>query len=1722
MNQRSFSYQPALVGLLVVLIISGLFYLDRALANEDLTNQINPESGAGLYIHDNPLSSRITGEGIAYVTLQDSNLVALVDVVTQTVVGTIDTSQYGCDGPWRASMTPDGGFVYFSCLSSSSVLVLEADTNSVVINIPSISVAYDVAFTQAGDYALVGSLWADQIAIIDTVTFDVVQYIYTNDNTRNLATHPFRALVYATSGDGEILVIETDTFTIIDSIQVDGIPSDVAVSADGNWVFAGDENGNGLWVIDANTNTLYTTVSTAGGLTSLEVSSDGAYIYAGGWSEVWIIDGNTFNIITSVFTSGSPWGLELTCDETQLYVGNTTNEVVVIDALNFNISGNIPMPGDTTRGIAICPQYVVEGAYLSPPTQTQYAKAGETITYTLQMINLTGMTDSYNLELLPGNTFSTTLSTELIGPVEDGETTSFTAIVEVPPDAQPGDSDTATIQATSVISPSITDTATINTLVLSDETAYLTLDNSNLVAMVDTTTQVVLGTIDTSQHGCYGPIRARMSPDGNFVYFGCMQSGSVLVIETATNSVVTNIENIAQATDVIFTPSGNYALVSSFWVTQIAVIDTTTYSIIQQIYTSEYSRSLAMHPYRELAYATCGNGEILVIDTSTFTIIDSIYVGGTPGDVAISADGNWIFSGDQNGNLFWVIDANTNSVYTTISGLGAVLSIEVSSDGAYIYTGGEFSQVWIIDGLTFTPITSVYINESAWDLELTCDETQLYVGNNTSDAVVIDALNFNVIGYIPMPGNTSRGIAICPQYVAEGVFLIPYLQAKDGGRGEAVVYQETLFNNSGITETFILEALGYQWDTQLSVNQIGPITSGESGSFNITVMVPEDAAWYDTDYASIIATGVTSPSLTAEAQLMTTAYAPAQISVEPDSLQSTQLVGEVTTQTLTISNGEGVTLTFEIIVGGNEGGALEVVLDSLNTGYQSVTDLIPNRYDFSEGEIDCFIDDGGNDMYDGGNYLNTDLGGNICYSNNTIVENSYFGINGRYFTSKLPGLFVLAADMQNVDSFQISGNLGADGGGMVDGTILQTEVNGVNYYGFVKRVFNAGDPSVNHLIIVAENPYAGYDFNTNTDDDYHEIANLGINTRLYYLLYAGAQGDYIDDANTLAIMRAFLLLPGVSAGAEWLLVDPDSGAIPDNSSLDTEVTMDATGLQPGLYETALYVSSNDPLTPFVSIPVTLTVEPTAEMGHVSGSVSDAWTGNPLTAMVELEGVYTTVADPDYNIWAVAGTYSLTAYTADYYTVTQPVEIVAGEVTIQDISLEPAFPRLGELPTQISMSLTEGSTGMQELELANNGPMTLDFAFFEINPLKTLEGANNLMGMQILYDQAHCQEDLYWYSYLTADLVAAGATIDENFGPFDETTLEGYDILWLNDGGCDWTYEELQILDDWLAEGGAVLIQSENFPGASGPASIFGITYQYGNCGYGTTTYINPHPISEGVDEFYIEGNCNYITGSPVEVILDPWYILPQVIAAEQGGGKMIVVADNDFIDWAIITSDNRQLAMNVFQWLALSVYGDIAWLSEEPEQGSVAGHSSFATTLNFDATTLNAGVYDAILAIEHNDPNQDSPMLIPVQLTVTTAVAPGTVLITGPEAGLVGQSLDFNAWVGPISTTLPITYTWQADGQPGITHTGGLTDTVSFTWELPGTQVITVTASNLAGSVMDTHVINIAPLVYETYLPMVTKSGGKSLEPEGRLSVPGGGALAGLVILGMLGRRKRI
>ena len=52
---------------------------------------------------------------------------------------------------------------------------------------------------------------------------------------------------------------------------------------------------------------------------------------------------------------------------------------------------------------------------------------------------------------------------------------------------------------------------------------------------------------------------------------------------------------------------------------------------------------------------------------------------------------------------------------------------------------------------------------------------------------------------------------------------------------------------------------------------------------------------------------------------------------------------------------------------------IDQILSNFNENYESVNGVIPNIYYFMDGINGSTIGDGGNDMYDGGNLLSTNL-----------------------------------------------------------------------------------------------------------------------------------------------------------------------------------------------------------------------------------------------------------------------------------------------------------------------------------------------------------------------------------------------------------------------------------------------------------------------------------------------------------------------------------------------------------------------------------------------------------------------------------------------------------------------------------------------------------------------------------------------------------------------------
>ncbi|MCB8925703.1 MAG: hypothetical protein H6652_08770 [Ardenticatenaceae bacterium] len=105
------------------------------------------------------------------------------------------------------------------------------------------------------------------------------------------------------------------------------------------------------------------------------------------------------------------------------------------------------------------------------------------------------------------------------------------------------------------------------------------------------------------------------------------------------------------------------------------------------------------------------------------------------------------------------------------------------------------------------------------------------------------------------------------------------------------------------------------------------------------------------------------------------------------------------------------------------------------------------------------------------------------------------------------------------------------------------------------------------------------------------------------------------------------------------------------------------------------------------------------------------------------------------------------------------------------------------------------------------------------------------------------------------------------------------------------------------------------------------------------------------------------------------------------------------------------------------------------------------------------------------------------------SAAPTAVSLTGPTTGETNTSYDFTADISPSFASTPITYTWEISGQTTITNTGGISNTVSLSWDSVGSKDVVVTAVNDTGfSVTQTHTIDITLPEQKIYLPVVLKN----------------------------------
>lgn len=348
------------------------------------------------------------------------------------------------------------------------------------------------------------------------------------------------------------------------------------------------------------------------------------------------------------------------------------------------------------------------------------------------------------------------------------------------------------------------------------------------------------------------------------------------------------------------------------------------------------------------------------------------------------------------------------------------------------------------------------------------------------------------------------------------------------------------------------------------------ILAGESFDLPVTFDAAMTGSY--SGHLSIVSNAVSEDTLVLN--LMAEALEAPAFSINQTMFENYLVEGEDTTYTLTIENNGQSDLMFDIGLG-------ELSIENLHklfdNDYESLLSALNDYYIWTWDGGSNNISDGGGDMYDGANYINTDLATQINYTSGTVEDGTgIFGDGTSFFTVEKDGFFGLAAELDSISSFFISGNNGADGGGTTDTYTSEFAYGGKLYEVYVKRIYNAGDPSINHITIL-ENT-AGAEIvhtpSTNTNDDSDVFTNIDSSRFLVYMLVSKQSGGFVSNEEIEALLDEFKFSPQL--GAPWISFDTLSGTIAPSSSMDVMATVSSVGLPDGDYMETIDLTTNDP------------------------------------------------------------------------------------------------------------------------------------------------------------------------------------------------------------------------------------------------------------------------------------------------------------------------------------------------------------------------------------------------------------------------------------------------------------------------------------------------------------------------------------------------------------------
>lgn len=288
--------------------------------------------------------------------------------------------------------------------------------------------------------------------------------------------------------------------------------------------------------------------------------------------------------------------------------------------------------------------------------------------------------------------------------------------------------------------------------------AYVGLYGEQAVAVLDTVTNEVSRKIPVT-----APDGLIITPDGAKVYVSSMDSGSVKVISTQSDAVVSSIDVGSKPAGLAITPDGSRVVVSVGGANEAVLVDVSTDTVVKHIpVPAAHAACVSADGQRAYVASQATDAPAVVeIDLVGDLLPKSNAVDKAPRMLSCTA-GKVYFTA-VGLDAVEVLDLSTGQLATPIASGGSPHDVRSTPDGKLeLVVSQTLGDLELIDAASDSVVASVPTGKLAHWITLLNDGTGAYVSNEGDDNLVIVDLETRQVTKTIAIGKAPRKMALQP------------------------------------------------------------------------------------------------------------------------------------------------------------------------------------------------------------------------------------------------------------------------------------------------------------------------------------------------------------------------------------------------------------------------------------------------------------------------------------------------------------------------------------------------------------------------------------------------------------------------------------------------------------------------------------------------------------------------------------------------------------------------------------------------------------------------------------------------------------------------------------------------------------------------------------------------------------------------------------------------